>query len=211
VPPPVAVHARPDPSATLREALRLRIRWVQELSGRGAWVLGRRLAERGVLDTPEQVRHLRSTSLEALVTGRAVLWQVGSDRSVHEPLPHRFRLSAAGEVVAVDVHPDRAGTGAGGGVATGTVTHDRDDLPPDAVLVVATLDPGLAPVVHRLRGLVSETGSPLAHLAILAREAGVAVVVGAAGCRDRLAPGTRVRVDGLTGEVSESSDRRSRT
>jgi pyruvate,water dikinase len=71
------------------------------------------------------------------------------------------------------------------------------------VLVVRTLDPSLASVLPRLAGLVAETGSVLAHLAILAREAGVPTVVGAAGALDRYEPGTVVRVDGDTGEIEE--------
>ena len=51
------------------------------------------------------------------------------------------------------------------------------DVPPGSVLVVSHLDPRLAPVIPRLAGLVAETGSPLSHLAILAREYGVPTVV----------------------------------
>jgi rifampicin phosphotransferase len=69
------------------------------------------------------------------------------------------------------------------------------------VLVVATLDPRLAPVLSALAGLVAETGSPLSHLAILAREHGVPTVVGVAGARERFPVGTNLLVDGGTGHV----------
>ena len=46
-------------SGVLREALRLRIRWVQELSGRAAWALGARLAEARLLPEADTVHHLR--------------------------------------------------------------------------------------------------------------------------------------------------------
>jgi phosphoenolpyruvate-protein kinase (PTS system EI component) len=49
---------------------------------------------------------------------------------------------------------------------------------------------------------VAETGSVLSHLAILAREAGVATVVGYAGAKDDLAEGVVVSVDGDTGQVT---------
>jgi len=88
----------------------------------------------------------------------------------------------------------------GGGRATGTATHDHDPAP-GSILVVATLDPRLAPVIGRLAGLVAETGSPLSHLAILAREHGVATVVGVPDARLRFASGTRLLVDGATGLV----------
>jgi phosphoenolpyruvate-protein kinase (PTS system EI component) len=69
------------------------------------------------------------------------------------------------------------------------------------VLVVPHLDPRLAGVVGRLGGLVAETGSPLSHLAILAREHGVPTVVGHAGATDELRPGEIVEVDGAAGTV----------
>lgn len=208
--PVPAPPAGGDDNAVVREALRLRVRWIQELSGRAAWVLGERLTARGSLEAPEHVRHLRVRSLEEFVAGRVLPWHVGNDPSVDSPLPARFRLTDAGEVVAVDIQPGHLGTGAGGGTVEGTATHDPDDLPPDAVLVVTALSPDLAPLLPHLRALVSETGSPLAHAAILAREAGLAVVVAAAGARDRFPPGTRVRVDGQTGDIAVPSSRRQR-
>ena len=48
---------------------------------------------------------------------------------------------------------------------------------------------------------MAETGSPLSHLAILAREHGVATVVGHAGATERYEPGTVVEVDGTAGTV----------
>lgn len=207
VPAPPAAGGGDD-NALVREALRLRVRWIQELSGRAAWVLAERLARRGSVETPEQVRHLRLRSLEQFVAGGAPGWHVDTDRSVDSPLPARFRLTDAGDVVAVDHRPGHLGAGAGGGTVEGTVTHDLHDLPADAVLVVTAFAPDLAPVLHDLRALVSETGSPLAHTAILAREAGLSVVVAATGARDRFPPGTRVRVDGQTGEIAALSLRR---
>jgi pyruvate,water dikinase len=86
--------------------------------------------------------------------------------------------------------------------------HVGIDKPPVAgdVLVVRTLDPGLASVLPTLGGLVAETGSVLSHLAILAREYGVPTVVGLAGASDRFADGAWVLVDGSTGEVSACDD-----
>lgn len=71
-----------------------------------------------------------------------------------------------------------------------------------AVLIVPHLDPALAPLLPGLAGLVSETGSVLSHLAILAREYGVPTVVDLSGARERFPAGSWVVVDGGTGEVS---------
>ena len=83
------------------------------------------------------------------------------------------------------------------------VTFQRDytEMTAGSVLVTTVLQPGLAPLLPRLKGVVAETGSVLSHLAILAREARVATVVGYAGATDDLREGVIVRVDGETGQV----------
>ena len=125
------------------------------------------------------------------------------NRSIDEApaLPARFRLDAEGRPVPVDAGSGD-GTGAGGGQARGRVIHDPDQAGPGTVLVVRNLSPELAPVVGRVAALVAETGSPLAHLAILAREAGVATVVGSPGAVTRFDEGTEVEVDGTSGAVT---------
>ena len=71
------------------------------------------------------------------------------------------------------------------------------------MLVTTTLTPGLGPLLPRLNGIVAETGSVLSHLAILAREAGVATVVGYARCdRTTFPKGAVVTVNGETGQVT---------
>ena len=91
------------------------------------------------------------------------------------------------------------------GGAKGPVAHGTPDHPPPAgsVLVVRTLEPELAGALPGLAGLVSETGSTLSHLAILAREYGVPTVVAVPDALERYPAGTRVLVDGDTGEVTD--------
>jgi rifampicin phosphotransferase len=189
-----------------REALRLRVRWVQEVSGRAAWELGERLTATGDLTEPELIRHMSLEHLEAVATKRAVL--VPKLVAIHEhsfgaPLPARFQLSDMGKPIAAQVAPEvGGGTGAGGGTGVGPVTYDADDPATGSVLVTTTLSPGLGPLLPRLNGIVSETGSVLSHLAILAREAGVATVVGYAGATADLPEGSVVHVDGDAGRVT---------
>ncbi|MGK2930433.1 MAG: PEP-utilizing enzyme, partial [Acidimicrobiales bacterium] len=66
---------------------------------------------------------------------------------------------------------------------------------------VGTLDPSLAPFLATVGGIVAETGSPLSHLAILARERGVPVVVGCNDARRRFPVGSAITIDGSTGAV----------
>ncbi|HUR18406.1 MAG TPA: PEP/pyruvate-binding domain-containing protein [Acidimicrobiales bacterium] len=200
-----AADSSPDPATVLREALRLRVRWVQELTARAAWELGLRLGSRGTLPDVELVRYLTLDELRAALSG-AVPDRLVERKSAATaaPLPVAFRTTAEGEVVEI-----RAATGgksggraAGGGRGSGRV-HDGDGMPDaGAVLVVRTLDPALATVLPQLGGLVSETGSVLSHLAVLAREFNVPVVVGVPDAVRRFPPGSEVLVDGTTGEVS---------
>ena len=199
-----------DHDAVLREALRLRARWLQELTARAAWVLGERLADRGVLVDPEVVRRLRRDDLQGVVLGRTVLTTLPgqADEGAGEPLPARFRLSEGGRPIPVVSGDERAGTGAGGGTGRGIVVHNVTEAKDGSVLVVRTLDPSLAPVLPRLAGLVAETGSVLAHIAILAREAGLPTVVGFRGAVDEFPPGALVTVDGSEGDVEIVDDGR---
>ena len=221
----------PDRAAVLREALRLRARWVQELTAKVAEELGRRLAAKGVLADADQVRHLRLDELTAVVHGGRLPDDIDARglAAGGAPLPTRFRLTEQATVVPVAGRSRRrgriggshgagagagAGTGAGGGRGMGPV-HAGDGPPePGSVLVVRTLDPNLAAVLPRLGGLVAETGSFLSHLAILARELNIPTVVGVEDAihrfrvedaLDRFPGGTVVLVDGTTGEVSRVS------
>ena len=190
----------------------MRVRWVQELTGRAAWQLGRCLERDGRLPRAEDVRLLTYDDLAAVVNHRADVvddlleWRRQLQPSA-QPLPARFRVSDLGRPIAErDQGGSGGGTGAGGGTGRGVVTHDTDDPARGAVLVVDALRPGLGPLLSRLGGVVSETGSVLAHLAILAREGGVPTVVGYAGALDELPEGAEVVVHGDTGEVEVLDD-----
>ena len=53
-----------------------------------------------------------------------------------------------------------------------------------------------------LGAIVTDNGGLLSHSAIVAREYGIPGVVGTREATDRIADGTRVRVDGAAGEVT---------
>lgn len=196
-----------DPAATAREALRLRIRWVHELTARAAFQLGTELARRGALRRPEHVRHLSLAELRDALSGRAVAPAV-DPATAGTPLPAAFRLADNDVVVPISAPGDGTrGQGAGGGRGSGPVHHLGSDPPPEgAVLVVPTLDPALASLLPRLGGLVADTGSVLSHLAIVAREHGVPTVVALPGASGKYPDGTWLIVDGTSGEVVPAGD-----
>jgi pyruvate,water dikinase len=189
-----------------RDALRWRARLVQELLGLAAEELAGRLADRKVIASVAEVRAWRLDDLfQAVGTGQVPAPALRAS-PVGPPLPDRFRLTARGCPIAEPAavgSPAGAGLPAGGGRAGGRVVHGPvSALPPGSVLVVEHLEPHLAAHLGALAALVAETGSPLAHLAIMAREVGVATVVGVTGARERFPAGVRVVVDGTTGEVA---------
>jgi pyruvate,water dikinase len=215
LPAPAAIREDPDPAAVAREALRLRVRWLQELTARTAWELAHRLVAVGVLPSLRSVRLLTLDELAGAAQVRTVPADLDARREpTGSSLPARFRLDDDGTAWAVPAPSSRrrrrarAHDGAVG-VSTGTacgsvlVWHDNldRDVPVGTVLVVSHLDPRLAPIISRLGALVAETGSALSHLAILAREYHVPAVVGVDGATSRFHDGQLVTVDGGAGTV----------
>ena len=179
------------------------MRLVQELAARAAAELGRRLFAAAPC-AEELVALLARSELSAAVDGRLIpvdLARRGSQ--VLAPVPTAFRLAADGTVVPERMHARGrlGGRGASRGWASGEVVHADGVVGSGQVLVVRTLDPRLAPLLPRVAGVVAETGSVLSHLAILAREQRVPVVVGVDGACERFPAGSRVAIDGGTGEV----------
>ena len=202
---PVDRPAATAPVLPPREALRLRVRWVQELQVRLVREGARRLVVRGGLDDGARVGLLRWPEFMTALEGGPLPADVRERQplSASAPLPDAFRVAEDGTVVAersTDPAGD-SGRGVSGGRAAGTVWDGTGTPPPDAVLVVRTLDPALAPLLPGLTGLVAQTGSPLSHLAVLAREFGLPAVVGATDAVHRFPPGTRLTIDGTTGDV----------
>lgn len=161
---------------------------------------------KGRIDAPEAISALTFDEMDTLVSLGGVA-PATRERAAEAgpPLPAAFRLTVDGEVVVYRPRKKKGsangGTGASAGHAEGVV-HDGDGVPPKgAILVVATLDPDLATLLPRLGGLVAETGSVLSHLAIMAREYGVPTVVGVTDAVTRFPAGSRISVDGTSGEV----------
>ncbi|OHV31442.1 MULTISPECIES: PEP/pyruvate-binding domain-containing protein [Pseudofrankia] len=191
-----------DPMALARETLRLRTRWLQELSALVAMELGRRMARRGQLHHADDVRHLTLDALMTLTVSHNVA--VAVPARPKEPLvpalPAAFRLAPDGSLVA-DGRSGAGPRGVSSGRAQAPLTRAWEGAA-GMILLVENLDPTLAAVLPDLAGLVSRTGSPLSHLAILAREYRVPTVVGFPDGLDDLAEGEVLVIDGGDGTVS---------
>ncbi|MFF7232556.1 phosphoenolpyruvate synthase [Streptomyces sioyaensis] len=79
------------------------------------------------------------------------------------------------------------------------------DTPVDVdggVLVTYRTDPGWVAALPSASALVIERGSPLTHVAIVARELGIPTVVQVKGAVTEIATGMRLRLDGGTGAIT---------
>lgn len=73
---------------------------------------------------------------------------------------------------------------------------------PGEVLVAVTTMPPWTPLFGIAAAVVTETGGPLSHCAIVAREYGIPAVVGVHGATRLIATGQQVTVDGGRGLVT---------
>jgi phosphohistidine swiveling domain-containing protein len=72
---------------------------------------------------------------------------------------------------------------------------------PGDVLVTRIASPALSHVLPRVAGVVAELGGSTSHLASLARERGIPMVLGVLEVTGRIPDGSQVAVDGVAGIV----------
>lgn len=97
-------------------------------------------------------------------------------------------------------HPGGVGWGAGRAVVVNCECEIGRVAPGD-VLVTKVAGPALAHILPRVAGVVAELGGSTSHLASLARERGVPMVLGVDGATARIPDGAQVGVDGVAGVV----------
>ncbi len=95
--------------------------------------------------------------------------------------------------------------GVSAGKAKGILV-DRDHINDVAnpILYTEILSPDLAPYLPSLKGIISQQGGLLSHLAIVARESGTPVIVNVNIAYLGLSMGDRVEMDGSTGAITPS-------
>ena len=107
-------------------------------------------------------------------------------------------LAAAGSILT--------GLAGSPGVAEGPVflvltPEDFANFPKGAVLVARTTNPTWTPLFYSAAAVVTESGGPLSHGAVTAREMRIPAVMSVRESLTRLHNGQRVRVDGASGRV----------
>ena len=193
--------------------------------------MGRDLERRGVLDDFADVFYLRLDELHAcfedepdgpglreLVAARKAI------RTADTRLVAPARFTTKGEAfdrasltqqgwVPVQSTPEATagtvlrGTPSAPGLVTGAavVVSEPADVA-GGILVTYRTDPGWVAALPSAAALVIERGSPLTHVAIVARELGVPTVVQIPGAASAIRTGMRLEVDGEAGTVTILAD-----
>lgn len=185
---------------------------------RGLRALGERLAHSGVLDDPLDVFFARQDQLEYALTAEAAeAWsefsaQVRQQKAAYlvdkarRPEWVLGQSEAAAGAALAEAGEVLVGLAGSPGVAEGPVflvltPEDFAGFPKGAVLLARTTNPTWTPLFYSAAAVVTESGGPLSHGAVTAREMRIPAVMSVRESLTRLHNGQRVRVDGGAGRV----------
>lgn len=179
--------------------------------------VGRRLVERGILNSPEDAFYCSRADMFSILNGDwdgTGLGQLAADRKARKEelatlTPPDVIIDGveqcAAELPAVDGEA-LVGLGVATGRAKGVARHVRHPheggrLGKGEVLVAPSTDPGWTPMFLKASAVVMETGGYLSHGAIVAREYGVPAVVNIPGVMKIVQDGQEIVVDGDEGKI----------
>lgn len=97
-------------------------------------------------------------------------------------------------------HPAGIGWGTGRSVVV-NCECELSRVAPGDILVTRVAGPALSQVLPRVAGVVAELGGSTSHLASLARERGIPMVLGVLDATRRIPDGVQIAVDGVAGIV----------
>ena len=80
-------------------------------------------------------------------------------------------------------------------------TADFATFPKDTILVARTTNPAWTPLFYNAKALITESGGPLSHGAVTAREMKLPAVMSVRNVMKLLKNGQKVSVDGNNGKV----------
>lgn len=182
---------------------------------RGLKALGERLVIRSILDCPMDIYFANEQPLaNAIIADAPLIWS---------QLRHHIYQNKAGYLKAKSITPQwiygeesneniegnehqLKGLAGSAGIIEGEVylVHGPENFaqfPQNAILVARTTNPAWTALFYRASGIITESGGPLSHGAVTARELGLPAVMGVRHVLNLLQNGQKVRVDGQKGIV----------
>jgi pyruvate,water dikinase len=180
---------------------------------RGLRALGERLAELGILDEPMDIFFAHYEPLnDAIDQDNAEQWHTLSETIREEKAQYLADKARTPEwVLGEGEVPTIAGEGLTGlpgspGKAEGKVFQvlgpdDFARFPNGAVLVARTTNPTWTPLFYNAAAIVTESGGPLSHGAVIAREMKIPAVTSVRNALSLLENAQTVTVDGTTGRI----------
>jgi pyruvate,water dikinase len=173
--------------------------------------LGGRLVRRGALDRAQDIFFLRKHTLERLMAGEPIDSAALAESRAHAAAYERQKRTQPPRVWGEEIEPVPEGAlrGLAGspGVAEGNICRvfsvdDFATFVPGSVLVARTTNPAWTPLFYSAVAVITESGGPLSHGAVTAREVGIPAVMAVHGALTALRDGEHVRVNGTQGTVS---------
>jgi pyruvate,water dikinase len=171
-----------------------------------------------VLVEPIDVFFVHQAQMEhALTTDTPTAWQEFATQVRQQKAAYRTdkarnpewilgQSEAAASAESIPTSDVLTGLAGSPGVAEGPVflvlaPEDFAKFPKGAVLVARTTNPTWTPLFYSAVAVVTESGGPLSHGAVTAREMRIPTVMSVKESLTRLQNGQRVRVDGAAGRV----------
>lgn len=174
--------------------------------------IGRRLMERGVLAEPDDIFFLQRATLEAVIGGRITAAAARAEADANKQAYERqvrgtpaFRWGETDEAVETQGRLEGLAGAPGMAEAPACLVRSAEDFgrfKPGCVLVARTTNPAWTPLFYSAAAVVTESGGPLSHGAVTARELRIPAVMGVRGVMGVLVEGQHVRVDGTRGTVT---------
>jgi len=177
---------------------------------RGLHAIGERLKQEGVLDDASDIYFVPLRALDTAMREQRlerIPPAVAEHKRGYHAATQRVPDWVYGEPEADDaVGEVLKGLGGSPGVVEGAVfvvkgPEDFARFPKDAILVARTTNPAWTPLFYQATGVITESGGPLSHGAVTARELGLPAVMSVRNVTRLLHDGERVRVDGRNGQV----------
>jgi pyruvate,water dikinase len=174
--------------------------------------LGQRFVDGCTIEKAEDIFFLHRRTIDRLVNGDIAAAEAEVEakqlKKAYGENKKRTPSFALGEETATVESSDALrGMPGSPGVAEGVVfrlrgVEDFGKFPPGSVLVARTTNPAWTPLFHSSVAVITESGGPLSHGAVTAREVGIPAVMSVRGALSLLADGDRVRVNGSAGTVT---------